>query len=162
ICNVSDYGVLNFAGTLTATNVFCAYCLGACFGGTITQSYNISSDATASGTGSITNVVIATQFVNSSPGSVDLHLLVGSDAVNKGAGLSATFTRDIDDEARPVGTAWDIGADEYTGTNYRSVGTNTGTLYSTGLASINWGTSTVTFGGGASLPTNVGQGDKLT
>ncbi|MCH7797809.1 MAG: right-handed parallel beta-helix repeat-containing protein [Planctomycetes bacterium] len=47
-------------------------------------------------------------------------------------------------------------------TNYRSIGTNTGTIYSTGNASIASGATAVTFGGGASLPTNVGPGDKLT
>ncbi|NIS80819.1 MAG: hypothetical protein GTO14_11550, partial [Anaerolineales bacterium] len=51
-------------------------------------------------------------------------------------------------------------------TNYRSIGTNNGILYNTGTASIDIGTTTVTFGGGASLPVPaavgaVGQGDKL-
>jgi hypothetical protein len=45
--------------------------------------------------------------------------------------------------------------------NYRSIGTDPGNLYSTGTASISSGGSVVTFGGGAILPTNVGQGDKL-
>ncbi|MHC4594282.1 MAG: hypothetical protein ACYS19_04980, partial [Planctomycetota bacterium] len=51
-------------------------------------------------------------------------------------------------------------------TNYRSIGTNSGILYNTGTASIDIGTTTVTFGNGASLPVPtavgaVGQGDKL-
>ena len=46
--------------------------------------------------------------------------------------------------------------------NYRSIGTNTGTVYSTGNATVATGSTTVTFGSGASLPANVGQGDKLT
>jgi hypothetical protein len=45
--------------------------------------------------------------------------------------------------------------------NYRSIGTDAGNLYSTGTASISLGNSVVTFAGGATLPTNVGQGDKL-
>jgi hypothetical protein len=45
--------------------------------------------------------------------------------------------------------------------NYRSIGTAVGTLYSTGDASISAGGSTVTFAGGAVLPTNVGLGDEL-
>jgi hypothetical protein len=50
--------------------------------------------------------------------------------------------------------------------NYRSIGTNSGILYNTGNASINSGSTVVTFGGGASLPEPtavgaVGQGDKL-
>ncbi len=46
--------------------------------------------------------------------------------------------------------------------NYRSIGTETGVLYSVGDASISASSSTVTFGAGASLPTNVGVGDELT
>jgi CSLREA domain-containing protein len=54
----------------------------------------------------------------------------------------------------------------WSGTNYRSIGTNSGTLYNTGTASISNGTTTVTFGGGASLPLPdavgaVGPGDRL-
>jgi hypothetical protein len=45
--------------------------------------------------------------------------------------------------------------------NYRSIGTDTGTLYSTGNASVAFKSNIVTFAGGASLPTNVGQGDEL-
>ena len=46
--------------------------------------------------------------------------------------------------------------------NYRSIGTNSATLYNTGNASVTTGTTVVTFAGGASLPTNIGQGDLLT
>ena len=54
-----------------------------------------------------------------------------------------------------------------TQTNYRSIGTNTGILYSTGTASVGVGSYTVTFGGPASLPPPtavgaVGTGDVLT
>jgi hypothetical protein len=45
--------------------------------------------------------------------------------------------------------------------NYRSIGTNVGILYDTGTASVSVGSSTVTFAGGATLPANVGQGDRL-
>jgi len=45
--------------------------------------------------------------------------------------------------------------------NFRSIGTNAGVLYNVGNASIDVGTTTVNFGGGASLPTNVGTGDQL-
>ncbi len=166
-CTAGDllgYGVRNTSGTLTATNTIAVVAVGGCFSGTITQSYNMSSDATASGTGSLTNVNAADEFVNVNPGSYDLHLKSGSGAIDAGTDLSGSFTGDIDAETRPVGAAWDIGADERSNTTtaYRSVGTNAGTLYSTGVASISSGTSTVTFGGGASLPLNVGQGDKLT
>ncbi len=46
--------------------------------------------------------------------------------------------------------------------NHRSIGTNTGTLYSVGDATIALDSRTITFGGGASLPTSVGRGDKVT
>jgi hypothetical protein len=60
---------------------------------------------------------------------------------------------------------WTIGI--FAPSSYRSIGTNSGTLYNTGNASIDVGTATVTFGGGASLPLPtavpaVGVGDKLT
>jgi hypothetical protein len=166
-CTVGDmlsYGVRNASGTLTATNVISAVGATACFSGTITQSYNLSTDATATGTGSLTSVDVNDLFVSIIPGSIDLHLKGGSDGIDAGTDLSASFTGDIDEETRPVAAAWDMGADErsVTVTNYRSVGTDAATLYSTGTASISSGTSTATFGGGASLPANVGQGDKLT
>jgi hypothetical protein len=45
--------------------------------------------------------------------------------------------------------------------NYRSIGTDAGILYDTGTASVSVGSSVATFAGGATLPANVGQGDKL-
>jgi photosystem II stability/assembly factor-like uncharacterized protein len=48
------------------------------------------------------------------------------------------------------------------GTIYRSIGTNAGTLYLTGTATVDAGSRTVTFGGGAVLPADVGVGDRLT
>jgi hypothetical protein len=45
--------------------------------------------------------------------------------------------------------------------NYRSIGTNTGVIYQTGDATISAGATVVTFGSGASLPANIGQGDEL-
>jgi hypothetical protein len=109
----------------------------------------------------------STLFVSTTPGSEDLHLRdLANSARDTGADLSANFSIDIDGGARPLGTAWDIGADE-TGTaitttvNYRSIGKDASILYQVGSASISAGTSTVTFSG-ATLPTNVGLGDKLT
>lgn len=46
-------------------------------------------------------------------------------------------------------------------TNYRSIGTNTNVLYSTGSAWILAGTTTVDFYSGAGLPSYIGKGDKL-
>ncbi len=159
-------GVVRGSGTLNATNTISMGNGGSSFTSLSSQSYNMSSDATATGAGSLTNKVAANQFVNISSGSYDFHLKSGSDAINVGSDLSGSFNADLEGETRPAGSAWDIGADERaagsTETNYRSVGTNAGTIYSTGTCSVSGGSTTVTFGGGASLPGNVGQGDKLT
>jgi uncharacterized delta-60 repeat protein len=93
-----------------------------------TQSNNISSDATASGTDSLTNVTAYDNspacpgpgsdcaiFQSIDTGTENLHLRTDADndALNAGADLSANFTDDIDGDTRPVGAnLWDIGADE--------------------------------------------------
>ena len=85
----------NTAGALTCTNC-------------------ISSDNTADdfgGTGNLVGRAAASQFV-SLTAPVDLHLRYGSAAVDAGKDLSATFTDDIDGQTRPLGAAWDVGADE--------------------------------------------------
>lgn len=77
--------------------------------------YNMSSDATAGGTGSLASKTTADQFV-STVAPVDLHLKDGSDAIGAGTDLGTTPTnvnfdidgRDRDDE----GDTWDIGADQ--------------------------------------------------
>lgn len=70
--------------------------------------YNISTDSSATGIHSLTGKSASNQFVNTSS---DLHIKLGSDAVNAGEDLSSYFTTDIDGDTRS-GT-WDIGADEY-------------------------------------------------
>jgi hypothetical protein len=106
-------------------------------------------------------------FVSIASGTEDLHLeSFGHTALNTGVNLAGTVDTDVDDESRPIGSGYEMGADERAasgsaGVNYRSIGTDPNTIYSTGDASISSGTSTVTFAGGASLPTNIGQGDKL-
>ena len=75
--------------------------------------YNcMSEDGSAGsygGSGNLTYKTASNQF-NSISGTIDLHLKAGSDAINAGYNLSATFNDDIDGQAR-AGT-WDIGADE--------------------------------------------------
>ena len=46
-------------------------------------------------------------------------------------------------------------------TNYRSIGTTTGVLYSTAGAFVPAAGTTVFFGPGCSLPLNIGKGDRL-
>jgi len=76
------------------------------------QSFNISSDATASGAGSLPNRVSSNQFVSLFPGFEDLHLIPLADAIDAGTDLSGGLSGDIDLEPRPAGASWDIGADE--------------------------------------------------
>ena len=73
------------------------------------SNYNISSDATAPGTNSITNITAASLFQN--VGDNNFHILRGARAVDAGTDLSATFQGDIDSSSPRHGT-WDIGADE--------------------------------------------------
>ena len=44
-------------------------------------------------------------------GGEDLHLKAGADAIAAGPIVSPGSTVDIDSESRPVGPAWDIGAE---------------------------------------------------
>ncbi len=125
----NQYGILVDTGTVIATNNYVGGTSGlgtvADFNGTMTQSYNISSDGTASGSGSLTNRTATENsdpgagdwvvFSDLSTGGEDFHLqyVAENDALNAGADLSGTFSDDIDGETRPTGAnTWDIGADE--------------------------------------------------
>lgn len=77
------------------------------------QSYNLSSDATAVGTGCLSGKTASDQFVSITPGAENLHLKNGADAIDAAEDLSTNFTYDIDNESRPIGAAWDLGADEF-------------------------------------------------
>jgi hypothetical protein len=88
-----------------------------------TESNNLSSDSTASGTGSLTGKTAANQFVSTVAGSEDLHLLSTADAVGAGVDL-ATTSVDINGSDRNAlaATVWDIGAHQYAST--ASIGTS--------------------------------------
>lgn len=76
------------------------------------QAYNISSDTTASNTGSLQGKTLnEIKFVSTQAGSEDFHIQAGSVAIDTGTNLSAVFTKDVDGGIRPV--PWDIGADEF-------------------------------------------------
>lgn len=79
--------------------------------------YNLASDDTAFGDNSLNSKASADQFVSTTPGSEDLHLKTGADAIDEGLDLGTTPTGveiDIDGRDRDAeGDTWDIGADEY-------------------------------------------------
>lgn len=82
-----------------------------------TVSNNASSDATASGTGSLTSITAADQYVSVVEGSEDLHLKSGADCLDVATDLGTTPEGvNIDIDGRDVdaeGDTWDIGADEF-------------------------------------------------
>ncbi|MCB9949592.1 MAG: hypothetical protein H6824_01270 [Planctomycetaceae bacterium] len=112
VVNCNQYGIHQASGYTTVTNNILmgngVKDLSINQSAKVTESYNLLSDATGSGTGTIQNATIGDQFVSLTSGSEDLHLKTGSDAIGAGTDLSGTFTNDIDDETR---VTWDIGAD---------------------------------------------------
>jgi hypothetical protein len=88
---------------------------------TTVASHNLSSDTSASGTGSLTSKSSANQFVSTAGGSENLHLVTGADAKNAGTDLVATpagVEVDIDGldiNADSSNDPWDMGADEFVG-----------------------------------------------
>lgn len=84
-----------------------------CFVGTWgTIDHCVSTDTTATGTGSITSVTAANEIVNATQGSENCHLKSGATSIDAGTTI-AGFTNDISNNTRPQGSAWDIGADEF-------------------------------------------------
>lgn len=79
------------------------------FGNNQTAIANFSSTTTLSH-----NLTTNPLFVN--PSTFDFHLQSGSPAINAGTTI-ATFNTDFDGVLRPQGSAWDIGAYEFTGSN---------------------------------------------
>ncbi len=114
IYNMTLRGVRSAGGILDVTNtmVLSSTIDFESTGGTLLQSHNMSSDSTAAGTGSLANRLAADQFISLVPGSEDFHLNATSDAINTGTDLSPDVVTDIDNEARPFGSGYDMGADE--------------------------------------------------
>jgi hypothetical protein len=153
----------NYCGSVSAVNPV-ERCYDTQSGSGLTQSYNVSSDATASGTGSQSNqIAYASYFVDVTPGSEDLHLLDSSFNLwgSNGADLSGNadlpVSVDIDGESRAHP---DIGADEHLATHlYRSVGITAAALATGVPNALTIAGSTATFAAG--LADNVGVGDAI-
>lgn len=83
-------------------------------GGSLTEEYNMASDATAAGTGSIDNATAADEFVSTVGGSEDLRLKdAGSQAFEAGKDLGTEQSVNIDIEGRDrdaEGDTWSMGA----------------------------------------------------
>ena len=115
----SAYGIQRISGSMTVQNTYSGKTSGAvaqAFNGTITQLYNVSSDSTASGTGSKTGKSdYGVYFVEAGSTNTDLHLKNNSALLwgTKGTDLSADavlpVSKDIDGETRAASP--DIGAD---------------------------------------------------
>ena len=117
----AGHGINANAGTMIATNNVSLKPGGGFFDfkvgtGTLTQSHNVSSDATAAGALSqINKTAYATYFRNTTVGTEDLHLrndsfsLWGSNGANLSADPNLPVTNDIDGAPR---IRPDIGADE--------------------------------------------------
>jgi hypothetical protein len=163
-------GISAGGGTVTARNnavldIASPSGLARCFEGTMTQSNNVSSDATASGASSqINQTAYATYFRNVAPGSRDLHLrqdsmaLWGSDGADLDTDPDLPVTRDVDRQLRSA-TAPDIGADEASAVVSYSVGTSAANLRSSGALTVNVAAGTATFS--EPQAANVGIGDEV-
>ena len=130
--NITINAKNNYVGLLTSSTT--NECYNGPFLNAAGDNYNVSSDGTASGTGSQTGKSsYASYFVDPTPASADLHLLSDSDALwgSYGADLDSDLnlpvTDDIEGEPRDSTTP-DIGADEYSPAVFYSVGTSTADL----------------------------------
>ncbi len=130
--NITINAKNNYVGLMTSSTT--NECYNGPFLNAAGDNYNVSSDGTASGTGSQTGKSsYASYFVDSTPASADLHLLNDSDALwgSYGADLDTDpnlpVTDDIDGGPRDSTTP-DIGADEYSPAVFYSVGTSTADL----------------------------------
>ncbi len=110
VFGITGRGVSEVLGMLAATNTIAMGCTTEDFGSGLTQSYNLSSDASASGAGSLPSRAAGDQFVYVLAGNLNLHLRAGSEAIGAGTDFAAAFTGDIDNGSRSG--AWDMGADE--------------------------------------------------
>ena len=115
--NTGDFGLYILNGNIVAKNNISMASGGKDIeeSGSPTEEYNMTSDATASGTGAQASKTTADQFVSVTGGSEDLHIKSGSDAIDNGVDLGTTGNSNIDINGRDrdaQGDTWDIGAHE--------------------------------------------------
>ena len=115
--NTGDFGLYILNGNIVAKNNILMASGGKDIeeSGSPTEEYNMTSDATASGTGAQASKTTADQFVSVTGGSEDLHIKSGSDAIDNGVDLGTTGNSNIDINGRDrdaQGDTWDIGAHE--------------------------------------------------
>jgi hypothetical protein len=113
---VTSYNPASFTKLVMVNNVFAgndAYNCADLASKSATFAYNASSSSCGSAKNHLTKANIGSAFVNTSASSLDLHLKAGSALIDKGAPLSSSAANDFDGQARPIGGAADIGADEY-------------------------------------------------
>jgi hypothetical protein len=122
VYDMAEWGVLGTAGRLIVRNTISMGNPSGDFSGTMTQGYNLSSDLSATDSGAQTGLAAVDQFVSITPGSENLHLKLGSNAIDKAyTAYMPQYWTDIDGASRlftPVPIAgtdgpWDIGADEF-------------------------------------------------
>jgi len=120
----------NYPTAYTAKNNIAQNCINGFYesGGSFnaTSDYNLS-DIAGDAPGSHSKNGVKVQFVNAA--SKDFHLAQGdASAIDQGTNLSTdanlAFSTDIDGQPRPMGPAWDIGADETRGTAVNTPITN--------------------------------------
>lgn len=131
-----------------------------------------SSDTTASIGGAASSKVSTTVSYEDGDATLVLNVtsnFAGSDVVTVSGlsftGFSAFSSADaleIEVNNDDVVTAEDDKTIQIGSPIYRSIGTDVGDRYSVGTASTTSGSAVVTFAGGATLPADVGVGDKLT
>ena len=122
VYGMAEWGVLASAGSLVVRNTISMGNPSGDFSGTMIQGYNMSSDATASGSQALTGRLASDQFVSVTPGSEDLHLKAGSEAIDTAyPAYMPQYWTDIDGAPRlftpipmpPTLGPWDRGADEF-------------------------------------------------
>lgn len=91
--------------------------------GSCVRENNVSEDASATGTNSVTGATPASLFVSTVGGSEDLRLKAGAAAINAGTDLGSAYAVDAAGFDR-TGRLWDIGAFEYVNVVTKTIGTS--------------------------------------